>query len=340
MSTQHDNADTTRCAACVEARARLDDASADRARAWLRYRDASEAYRADLASGALSLGSSECTQRWSEVNRLWHEAQARYTEWIAVQHEAAQTISDHSECLQETAGEVREPVAPLAETEEMRTVATDTGDASASAHGDLDGDGEPLYLCGGFLNALAERHATVERHEIEEDDVLRDAVRAIEHGETTQIRAWGFGNRQGRRTALRELRELLDDMLDGVIASIDADNQQSQQTPAAGTSPQEPAETGEMGIVATDAIGSEEPSVAEELWYGDVPDFDLPDDFEDGSWVSLHSASVAVRVYMILLERYAPRAAKGYPAWVANRLRDVLDEAAIQRAITDQGGRK
>lgn len=77
-----------------------------------------------------------------------------------------------------------------------------------------------------------------------------------------------------------------------------------------------------------------------ELRYGDVPDFDLPDDFEDGSWVSLRSASVAVRVYMILLERYAPRAAKGYPAWVANRLRDVLDEAAIQRAITDQEGWK
>lgn len=202
MSTQHDNADTTRCAACVEARERLDDASTDRARAWLRYRDASEAHRADLASGALSLGSSECAQRWSEVNRLWHEAQTRYTEWVAVQHEAAQTISDHSECLQEAAGEVREPAAPLAETEEMRTVATDTGDASASAH--------------------AERHATVERHEIEEDDVLRDAVRAIEHGETTRIRAWGFGNRQGRRAALRELRELLDDM----IASIDNDTEE------------------------------------------------------------------------------------------------------------------
>lgn len=237
MSTQHDNADTTRCAACVEARERLDDASADRARAWLRYRDASEAYRTDLASGALSLGSSECTQRWNEVNRLWHEAQARYTEWIAAQHEAANTISEHSKHLQEAAGEAQD--VPLAETEEMCTVATDTGDASASAHGDLDGDGEPLYLCGGFLNVQAERHATVERHEIEEDDVLRDAVRAIEHGETTRIRAWGFGNRQGRRTALRELRELLDDM----IADIDDDNQQSQQTPAAGTPPQEPAET-------------------------------------------------------------------------------------------------
>lgn len=237
MSTQHDNADTTRCAACVEARERLDDASADRARAWLRYRDASEAYRTDLASGALSLGSSECTQRWNEVNRLWHEAQARYTEWIAAQHEAAHTISEHSQHLQEAAGEAQD--VPLAETEEMCTVATDTGEAAASAHEDLDGDGEPLHLCGGFPNEQAEHHATVERHEIEEDDVLRDAVRAIEHGETIQIRAWGFGNRQGRRTALRELRELLDDM----IADIDDDNQQSQQTPAAGTPPQEPAET-------------------------------------------------------------------------------------------------
>ena len=60
------------------------------------------------------------------------------------------------------------------------------------------------------------------QQETEEDDVLRDAVRAIEHGETTRIRAWGFGNRQGRRAALRELRELLDDM----IASIDADTEE------------------------------------------------------------------------------------------------------------------
>lgn len=93
----------------------------------------------------------------------------------------------------------------------------------------------------------------------------------------------------------------------------------------------------------TEAAEKEDETARElfgELRYGNVPDFDLPDDFEDGSWVSLHSASVAVRVYMILLERYAPRAAKGYPAWVANRLRDVLDEAAIQRAITDQEGRK
>lgn len=93
----------------------------------------------------------------------------------------------------------------------------------------------------------------------------------------------------------------------------------------------------------TEAAEKEDETARElfgELRYGNVPDFDLPDDFEDGSWVSLHSASVAVRVYMILLERYAPRAAKGYPAWVANRLRDVLDEAAIQRAITDQEGQK
>ncbi|MFR0588197.1 hypothetical protein [Bifidobacterium sp.] len=297
MSTQHDNADTTRCPVCETAVGHLDAAAADHAHAWLRYREASDEYFADLASGTISLGSQACEQRWNEVHQLWLKARTLYTVWIDAQRTAAHTISGHSQHLQEAASEVREPVVPLAETEEMHTV---------------------------------------ERHETEEDDVLRDAVRAIEHGETTQIRAWGFGNRQGRRTALRELRELLDDM----IAAIDANNQQSQQTPAAGTSPQEPAETEGMGIVATDTTGSEEPSVAEELWYGDVPDFDLPDDFEDSSWVSLHSASVAVRVYMILLERYAPRAAKGYPAWVANRLRDVLDEAAIQRAITDQGGRK
>ncbi len=332
MSTQHDNDDTTRCPVCETAVGHLDAAAADHAHAWLRYREASDEYFADLASGTISLGSQACERRWNEVHQLWLKTRTIYTVWVDAQRTAARTISGHSQHLQEAAGEVREPVVPLLEMEEMHAFATDTD----GAHDDFAGDGEPLYLCGGFLNARAERHATVERHETEEDDVLRDAVRAIEHGETTQMRAWGFGNRQGRRTALRELRELLDDM----IASIDADNQQSQQTPAAGTSPQEPAETGEMGIVATDATGSEEPSVAEELWYGDVPDFDLPDDFEDGSWVSLHSASVAIRVYMILLERYAPRAAKGYPAWVANRLRDVLDEAAIQRAITDQGGRK
>lgn len=78
----------------------------------------------------------------------------------------------------------------------------------------------------------------------------------------------------------------------------------------------------------------------DELIYGDVPDFDLPDDFKDESWVRLHYASVAIRVYLNLLERYAPDAAKGYPTWVANRLRDRLDEAAIQSAIKNQGDRK
>ena len=72
------------------------------------------------------------------------------------------------------------------------------------------------------IDASERTVATVERHETEEDDVLRDAVRAIEHGETTRIRAWWFGNRRGRRAALRELRELLDDM----IASIDDDTEE------------------------------------------------------------------------------------------------------------------
>lgn len=222
MSTQHDNADTTRCPVCETAVGHLDAAAADHAHAWLRYREASDEYFADLASATISLGSQACEQRWNEVHQLWLKTRTIYTVWVDAQRTAAYTISGHSQHLQEAAGEIREPAMPLAETEEMRTVATDTGDASASAHDDLDGDGEPVYQCGGFLNAHAERHATVERHETEEDDVLRDAVRAIEHGETTRIRAWGFGNRQGRRAALRELRELLDDM----IASIDADTEE------------------------------------------------------------------------------------------------------------------
>lgn len=186
MSTQHDNDDTTRCPVCETAVGHLDAAAADHAHAWLRYREASDEYFADLASGTISLGSQACEQRWNEVHQLWLKTRTLYTVWIDAQRTAAHTISEHSQHLQEAAGEVRGPVAPLAETEEMRTV------------------------------------ATVERHEIEEDDVLRDAVRAIEHGETTRIRAWGFGNRQGRRAALRELRELLDDM----IADIDNDTEE------------------------------------------------------------------------------------------------------------------
>ena len=217
---KHTNADNTRCPVCETAVGHLDAAAADHAHAWLRYREASDEYFADLASGAISLGSQACEQRWNEVHQLLLKARTLYTVWIDAQRTAAHTVSGHSECLHEDSGEIREPAMPLAEME-MHAFATDT----AGAHDDFAGDEGPLYLCGGFLNAQAERHATVERHEIEEDDVLRDAVRAIEHGETIQIRAWGFGNRQGRRAALRELRELLD----GMIASIDDDREEGAQ---------------------------------------------------------------------------------------------------------------
>lgn len=64
------------------------------------------------------------------------------------------------------------------------------------------------------------------QQETEEDDVLRDVVRAIEHGETIQIRCeWDFGYRQGRRAALRELLELRE-LLDDMIASIDDDTEE------------------------------------------------------------------------------------------------------------------
>lgn len=70
--------------------------------------------------------------------------------------------------------------------------------------------------------SINEHHRRYEarQQESEEDDVLRDAVRAIEHGETIQIRCeWDFGYRQSRRAALREL-------LDDMIASIDDDTEE------------------------------------------------------------------------------------------------------------------
>lgn len=76
--------------------------------------------------------------------------------------------------------------------------------------------------------SINEHHRCYEarQQETEEDDVLRDAVRAIEHGGTIQIRCeWDFGYRQGRRAALRELRELRE-LLDDMIASIDDDTEE------------------------------------------------------------------------------------------------------------------
>lgn len=261
MTTTCDlNVDWNKCPNCARFKERIEDAeeasraaSATLDRAYTEYREDVAAGRACIATPRQrawnsylddlemeqSLASTRCTEAinaWATSihrhHRLHEDRQQKAEGGKGVAADTDDAMSCSCAMCQAEDGEP-------AETEEMHTVATDSGDASASAHGDLDGDGEPLYLCGGFLNVQAERHATVERHEIEEDDVLRDAVRAIEHGETSQIRAWGFGNRQGRRTALRELRELLDDM----IASIDDDNQQSQQTTAVGTPPQEPAET-------------------------------------------------------------------------------------------------
>lgn len=74
-------------------------------------------------------------------------------------------------------------------------------------------DDEPMYLCGSFINAQTERHARATQRETEEDDMLRNAVRALEQGDTTPIRHFSIGSRQGRRNTLRELRELLDDMI-------------------------------------------------------------------------------------------------------------------------------
>lgn len=88
---------------------------------------------------------------------------------------------------------------------------SDPCDACESRHEEED---EPLYLCGSFINARAEQHET------EENDMLRNAVRALERADTTLIRHFSIGSRQGRRDTLHELRELLD----GMIADLDNEN--------------------------------------------------------------------------------------------------------------------
>lgn len=240
MTTTCDlNVDWNKCPNCARFKERIEDAeeasraaSATLDRAYTEYREDVAAGRACIATPRqrawnsylddLQMEQSLAFSHWKEAIDTWaasiNEHHRRYEARQQEAEDGKGVAADTDDAMPCTCAMCQAEDGEPAETEEMRTIATNTG-----ARDDLDG--EPLYLCGGFLNAQRERHATVERHETEEDDVLRDAVRAIEHGETTQIRAWGFGNRQGRRAALRELRELLDDM----IASIDDDTEEGAQ---------------------------------------------------------------------------------------------------------------
>ena len=96
----------------------------------------------------------------------------------------------------------------------MVDLGCDHCDMCENGHGE---DDEPMYLCGSFINAQTELHAKAGQRETEEDDMLRNAVRDLEHGNTIPIRHFSIGSRQGRRDTLREL-------LDDMIAELDNEN--------------------------------------------------------------------------------------------------------------------
>lgn len=200
-------------------------------------------------------------------------------------------------------------------------------------------------VCVGLHRAYEQARAEAEKAWESYESVDFQYRQALDDGRC------GFGTSSWTRwhDLLDELRHTYYDLADAEHERLGAWGASILQH--AKPQPQEaaeaPAETEEMSAVDREKkttisradVAAEQAALAE-LWYGDVPDFDLPDEIMDGSWSLLHAASAAISVYMRLLEQYAPVTAKGYPAWVANRLRDVLDETAIQRAVTDQGDRK
>ncbi|MEF2736700.1 MAG: hypothetical protein U0N15_05690 [Bifidobacterium choerinum] len=189
----------------------------------------------------------------------------------------------------------------------------------------------------------AELHREVERADAEADK----AWETFSFFEATYREAFAAGMVGFGTTAWTQWHDLLDqlrhayyDATDTARARLDAWSESIREhdghKPQPAAEPAEAPASTEKKATISMADAAAEQKALEELWYGDVHDFELPDDIMDGSWALLHAASVAISVYMRLLEQYAPATAKGYPAWVANRLRDVLDETAIQRATGEE----
>lgn len=64
------------------------------------------------------------------------------------------------------------------------------------------------------------------------------------------------------------------------------------------------------------------------LWYGDVPELELPTSYSTLSPMALAHCARAIGLYKRMLKRHAPDLADNRPAWVAHRLMDAFDDAA------------
>lgn len=67
------------------------------------------------------------------------------------------------------------------------------------------------------------------------------------------------------------------------------------------------------------------------LWYGDVPELELPKNFSELRPMTLTYCARAIGLYLRLLKEHAPVFAEGYPSHVAHRLMDAFDSAAEAR---------
>lgn len=110
----------------------------------------------------------------------------------------------------------------------------------------------------------------------------------------------GFGT-----TAWREWHDLLDQLMhayyDATAAQSDrleawAESIGEHTEPQTAAPAEAPARTEEKTTISMADVAAEQEAL-EELWYGDVPDFELPDDIMDGSWALLHAASVDQRLH-------------------------------------------
>lgn len=70
------------------------------------------------------------------------------------------------------------------------------------------------------------------------------------------------------------------------------------------------------------------PELFGKLWYGDVPELELPTSYSTLGPMTLSHCARAIGLYKRMLKRYVPDLADNRPAWVAHRLMDAFDDAA------------